>query len=64
MFQNPPLSLQTAVILGFLADFPQKRGIYSLQIMLPPGIRTKSVWLVSLKEGADESGLTEREGVN
>ena len=32
-----------------------------LQIMLPPGIRTKSVWLVSLKEGADESGLTERE---
>ena len=34
-----------------------------LQIMLPPGIRTKSVWLVSLKEGADETGLTERECV-
>lgn len=32
-----------------------------LQIMLPPGIRTKSVWLVSLKEGADGIGLTERE---
>ncbi len=32
-----------------------------LQIMLPPGIRTKSVWFVSLKEGADETGLTERE---
>lgn len=32
-----------------------------LQAILPPGVRTKSIWMVSLKENTDETGLTERE---
>lgn len=32
-----------------------------LQAILPPGIRTKSVWIVSLKENASETGLSDRE---
>lgn len=31
-----------------------------LQAILPPGIRTKSIWMVSVKNG-DETGLSERE---
>lgn len=32
-----------------------------LQAILPPGIRTKSIWMISSMEHAAEAGLTERE---